>query len=198
MLSDGTIVYLNTSSSLKYPVRFNGAIREVELVGEGYFNVKHDPEHPFIVKANGIAVKVLGTSFNVRAYQEEKIISTTLVEGAVYVKNRQSEVILTPSQQAVCTPEGRDIDVQTVNTDYYVGWITGRFIFNNTRLDDILTRLQQWYNFEVFYEKEQLKDLPFSLNIDKQKDFSKILNALERTERIRFSIKGNTVVVKNY
>ena len=167
-------------------------------MGEGYFNVKHDPEHPFIVKANGIAVKVLGTSFNVRAYQEEKIISTTLVEGAVYVKNRQSEVILTPSQQAVCTPEGRDIDVQTVNTDYYVGWITGRFIFNNTRLDDILTRLQQWYNFEVFYEKEQLKDLPFSLNIDKQKDFSKILNALERTERIRLSIKGNTVVVKNY
>ena len=113
------------------------------------------------------------------------------------MRNQQSEVILSPSQQAVCTPEGRNIDVQTVNTDYYVGWISGRFIFNNTRLDDILTRLQQWYNFEVFYEKEELKDLPFSLNIDKHKDFSHILNALERTERVRFSIKDKTVVVKN-
>lgn len=197
MLSDGSVVYLNTSSRLRYPVRFSGKTREVELLGEGYFDVKHDPDHPFIVKTKDVAVKVLGTSFNVRAYQEEKVIYTTLVEGRVEVRNRQSEVILSPSQQAVCTPEGRNIDVQTVNTDYYVGWISGRFIFNNTRLDDILTRLQQWYNFEVFYEKEELKDLPFSLNIDKHKDFSHLLNALERTERVRFSIKDKTVVVKN-
>lgn len=197
MLSDGSVVYLNTSSRLRYPVRFSGKTREVELLGEGYFDVKHDPDHPFIVKTKDVAVKVLGTSFNVRAYQEEEAIYTTLVEGRVEVRNRQSEVILSPSQQAVCTPEGRNIDVQTVNTDYYVGWISGRFIFNNTRLDDILTRLQQWYNFEVFYEKEELKDLPFSLNIDKHKDFSHILNALERTERVRFSIKDKTVVVKD-
>lgn len=197
MLSDGSVVYLNTSSRLRYPVRFSGKTREVELLGEGYFDVKHDPDHPFIVKTKDVAVKVLGTSFNVRAYQEEEAIYTTLVEGRVEVRNQQSEVILSPSQQAVCTPEGRNIDVQTVNTDYYVGWISGRFIFNNTRLDDILTRLQQWYNFEVFYEKEELKDLPFSLNIDKHKDFSHILNALERTERVRFSIKDKTVVVKN-
>ena len=197
MLSDGSVVYLNTSSRLRYPVRFSGKTREVELLGEGYFDVKHDPDHPFIVKTKDVAVKVLGTSFNLRAYQEEEAIYTTLVEGRVEVRNQQSEVILSPSQQAVCTPEGRNIDVQTVNTDYYVGWISGRFIFNNTRLDDILTRLQQWYNFEVFYEKEELKDLPFSLNIDKHKDFSHILNALERTERVRFSIKDKTVVVKN-
>lgn len=197
MLSDGSVVYLNTSSRLRYPVRFSGKTREVELLGEGYFDVKHDPDHPFIVKTKDVAVKVLGTSFNLRAYQEEEAIYTTLVEGRVEVRNQQSEVILSPSQQAVCTPEGRNIDVQTVNNDYYVGWISGRFIFNNTRLDDILTRLQQWYNFEVFYEKEELKDLPFSLNIDKHKDFSHILNALERTERVRFSIKDKTVVVKN-
>ena len=197
MLSDGSVVYLNTSSRLRYPVRFSGKTREVELLGEGYFDVKHDPDHPFIVKTKDVAVKVLGTSFNLRAYQEEEAIYTTLVEGRVEVRNQQSEVILSPSQQAVCTPEGRNIDVQTVNTDYYVGWISGRFIFYNTRLDDILTRLQQWYNFEVFYEKEELKDLPFSLNIDKHKDFSHILNALERTERVRFSIKDKTVVVKN-
>ena len=197
MLSDGSVVYLNTSSRLRYPVRFSGKTREVELLGEGYFDVKHDPDHPFIVKTKDVAVKVLGTSFNLRAYQEEEAIYTTLVEGRVEVRNQQSEVILSPSQQAVCTPEGRNIDVQTVNTDYYVGWISGRFIFNNTRLDDILTRLQQWYNFEVFYEKEELKDLPFSLNIDKHKEFAHILNALERTERVRFSIKDKTVVVKN-
>lgn len=198
MLSDGTVVYLNTSSSLRYPVRFNGKIREVELIGEGYFQVRRDTACPFVVKANGVAVKVLGTSFNVRAYQDERFVSTTLVEGAVHVKNQQSGVVLSPSQQAVCTSESRGIDVQTVNADYYIGWVSGRFIFNNTRLDDILTRLQEWYNFEVFYEKENLKALPFSLNIDKHKDFSAILNALERTECVRFSINGRTVVVKNY
>lgn len=197
ILSDGTVVYLNTSSRLRYPVRFGDKVREVELIGEGYFQVKSDSVHPFVVKANGVDVKVLGTSFNVRAYQEEKLVSTTLVKGRVQVKNQQSEVILTPSEQAVCTAEDRNIDVQTVNTDYFVGWISGRLVFNNTRLGDILTRLQQWYNFEVFYENEQLKELPFSLNMNKHRDFSHILNALERTECVRFSIKGKTVVVKN-
>lgn len=198
MLSDGTIVYLNTSSSLRYPVAFKGDKREVELTGEGYFKVKRDTTHPFIVKANGVAVKVLGTSFNVRAYEDEKGVFTTLVEGSVRVNTQKTGIVLQPSQQAVCQSESTEISIQTVNTDYYVSWISGRFVFNNTRLDDILRQLQKWYNFEVFYQNKEMQDLPFSLNMLKYDDFSKILKAIERTEKVKFLVKGKSVVVQEY
>lgn len=198
MLSDGTVVYLNTASSLRYPVSFTGDIREVELSGEAYFQVKKDPSRPFIVKANGIGIRVLGTSFNVRAYRDEQEISTTLVEGAVRVATPQSEVILSPSQQAVCYTECKDIKVQTVNTDLYTSWMSGRFVFDNTCLDDILIRLRKWYGIEIFYENQELKELPFSLNITRYDNFNKLLNALERTRRVKFSVKDKTVIVRHY
>lgn len=197
-LSDGTLVYLNTASRLRYPVTFRGDFREVELSGEAYFKVKKDPAHPFIVKANGIDIKVLGTSFNVRAYRDEEETSTTLVEGAVRIKTSQSEVLLSPSQQAVCHWESKDIKVETVNTDQYISWMYGRFVFDNTRLDDILLRFQKWYGFEIFYENQDLKELPFSLDIVRYEDFSRLLNALERTHRVKFSIKNQTVIVGHY
>ena len=196
MLSDGTVVYLNSASSLRYPVSFGGDRREVTLTGEGYFDVKHDAGRPFIVKAGEAEIRVLGTSFGIRAYEDENEVLATLVEGFVNVRQDNSEVFLKPSQQAVCRPGSAHIEVQTVNVDYYVGWKSGRFIFNDMRLEDIINRIQKWYDFEVFFENADMKNIPFSVNIIKYEDYAKFFKALERTESVRFEIKGRTVVVK--
>lgn len=196
MLSDGTVVYLNSASSLRYPVAFKGDQRKVELRGEGYFEVKRDVNKPFIVKAVDVEIKVLGTSFGIRAYEDENQVLTTLVEGSVNVRKNQSEVLLRPSQQAVCMAGVDNIAVQVVNVEHFVGWKSGRFVFDNLRLEDIINRIQKWYDFEVFYQNDELKNLPFSVNIVKYEDFARFFKALERTESVRFEIKGKSVIVK--
>lgn len=196
MLSDGTVAYLNSASSLRYPVVFRGDQRKVELTGEGYFEVKRDVGKPFIVKAMDVEIKVLGTSFGIRAYEDENEILTTLVEGSVNVRKNHSEVLLKPSQQAVCISGADNVEVQTVNVEHFVGWKSGRFVFDNLRLEDIINRIQKWYDFEVFYQNDELKNLPFSVNIVKYEDFTRFFKALERTESVKFEIKGKSVIVK--
>lgn len=196
MLSDGTVVYLNSASSLRYPVVFGNNQRKVELTGEGYFEVKRDVSKPFIVKAMDVEIKVLGTSFGIRAYEDENEILTTLVKGTVNVRKNHSEVLLKPLQQAVCISGADNIEVQTVNVEHFVGWKSGRFVFDNLRLEDIINRIQKWYDFEVFYQNDELKNLPFSVNIVKYEDFTRFFKALERTESVKFEIKGKSVIVK--
>lgn len=197
VLSDGSTIYLNSESSLRYPVKFKGNKREVELKGEAYFDIARDSRKAFIVHVNDMEVKVLGTSFGIRAYDEEAEILTTLVHGSVNVRTKDAEVHLNPSQQAVYKTNGKNIDVQTVNVEHFVGWKSGRFIFDNLRLEDILNRLQKWYDFKVFYQNQESKDLRFSVNLIRYNDFTGFLKALERTESVKFEIKGKAIVVKS-
>lgn len=196
VLSDGSVVYLNSESSLRYPVAFAGSCREVELKGEGFFQVKKNTAKPFVVAVNDMKVTVLGTSFCIRAYEDEKETLTTLVEGSVNVRVKDTEVCLKPSQQAVYEENSDRIDVRTVDVSHYIAWKEGRFIFDNARLEDIIHVIQRRYDFEVFYTHSSLKELRFSLNIVRYEDFGSFFKALEGTESVRFEIKGKTVVVK--
>ena len=197
-LSDGTIVFLNSESKLRYPVPFKGKFRKVYLEGEAFFQVKSNKDKPFIVDVNQMKVKVLGTSFGVRSYKDEDRILTTLVEGKVFVSvpHINGKTILQPSYQACFNKKECKLESKIVDVEQYVGWKDGRLVFDNTPLDKILRELSRWYDFEVFYMNKDLKDIPFSINIKKYDDFNEILDVLEKTQKLKFRIKGKAVIVK--
>lgn len=197
-LADGTRVKLNSKSELIYPDNFSEHTREVTLIGEAYFDVAKDASKPFIVKANGIDVKVLGTSFNVSCYEQQPTIETTLVEGkvAVVIPN-QSEEIITPSQQLVFDKTKQTSATATVDTRIYTSWINDKLIFKNERIDVILTKLQYWYDFEIEYDNENIKENRFSLEIDKDTDLNKILDLINFTSNIKLIKTNHKITLKH-
>ena len=196
ILSDGTRVFLNAESRLKYPVNFSSDIRKVELEGEAYFEVHRDSLHPFIVEAREVQVNVLGTSFGVRAYPDEERILTTLVKGKVNMVADGRLLVLRPEEQAVFDLKSNDLTLATVNTELFVGWKDGRLVFDNCPLEHILKDLGRWYSFDVFYADPIVKKVPFSLNIRKHEKFAEVLELMQETGKVNFNINGNTVVVK--
>ena len=196
VLSDGTMVYLNAETELRYPVRFTGGERRVALKGEAYFDVVRDEARAFVVETEDMDVRVLGTSFGVRVYEGEEQALATLVEGRVMVDAGEGETELNPGQQAVFDKEGKNLAVREVDVEQFVGWKDGRLIFDNKPLSFILDELGRWYSFEVFYTSERLKEIRFSLNIEKHKDISQVLKFVERTGKVRFDVNGDTIVVK--
>lgn len=197
-LADGTRVKLNSKSELIYPDNFSEHTREVTLIGEAYFDVAKDASKPFIVKANGIDVKVLGTSFNVSCYEQQPTIETTLVEGkvAVVIPN-QPEEIITPSQQLVFDKTKQTSATATVDTRIYTSWINNKLIFKNERIDVILTKLQYWYDFEIEYDNENIKENRFSLEIDKNTDLNKILDLINFTSNIKLIKTNHKITLKH-
>lgn len=197
-LADGTRVKLNSKSELIYPDNFSEHTREVTLIGEAYFDVAKDASKPFIVKANGIDVKVLGTSFNVSCYEQQSTIETTLVEGkvAVVIPN-QPEEIITPSQQLVFDKTKQTSATATVDTRIYTSWINNKLIFKNERIDVILTKLQYWYDFEIEYDNENIKENRFSLEIDKNTDLNKILDLINFTSNIKLIKTNHKITLKH-
>lgn len=196
-LADGTRVMLNSRSELIYPDNFTEHTREVTLIGEAYFDVAKDASKPFIVKANGIDVKVLGTSFNVSCYETQSTIETTLVEGkvAVILPDRKEEVI-TPSQQLVFDKAKKTAATATVDTRIYTSWINNKLIFKNERIDVILAKLQYWYDFEFEYDNENIKENRFSLEIDKNTDLNKILDLINFTSNIKLIKTDHKITLK--
>lgn len=195
-LSDGTEVWLNAETKLKFPTRFSGDKRIVELSGEAYFEVTHNASKPFIIRTDDINVKVLGTSFGVRSYQEENSIFTTLVSGSVEVQGTQKNVRLTPSHQAIFDKSTRNLAIKQVDTELYTGWKDGKMLYDNCPLEEILRDLKRWYSFEVFYSNSQVKQIPFTLNIRKHEKIDGVLELMQKTGRVDFDIKGNTIIVK--
>lgn len=195
-LADGTTVHLNAETELRYPSRFTGDERRVWLKGEAYFEVRREESMPFVVETGGMAVRVLGTEFDVRAYEGEARTLTTLVEGRVEVDAGGGRRGLEPGQQAVFDRVKGGVEVRTVDVEEFVGWKNGRLVFDNRPLEYILDELGRWYSFEVFYAREELKDVPFSLNIEKHDDFAKVLRLVERTGKVKFTVNGSTVVVQ--
>lgn len=150
VLSDGSHVWLNAQSTLKYPLEFIGDSRTVELEGEGYFTVARDEKKPFRVISNGQEVTVLGTSFNVSAYADE-IVKTTLVNGAVQVRHGDQSTILLPGEQSSVNQSG-GLDKQQVDTEEATAWKSGMFYFNKTNIREAMAQLSRWYNIKIVYE----------------------------------------------
>lgn len=195
-LVDGTIVYLNAESQLTYPVVFSGTERKVHLVGEAFFDVQRDTSKPFVVDMDSLQIRVLGTEFGVRAYTDEECIKTTLKQGSVRVEVDQNNLTLFPGTQAIFKKSDHSLKREEVNINLFIGWKDGRLIFKHCPLEQILKDLGRWYNFNVIFERDELRSLPFSLNIEKHEDFTEVLDLLEETECVTFEVTHKMVFVK--
>ena len=198
VLSDGTKVWINSESELKYPVHFNQKQRVVELTGEAFFKVKSDPDKPFIVKTNGVYTKVLGTEFNVSSYPNEEL-NITLVEGSIALNqdNSDESILLKPGENANQKIGEKDITVSKVDVNKYIAWRNGYFYFQKERLEDILLKLERWYDFKVFYQNQGVKDYRFKMRADRDQEFKDIVSRLEQTGRISMEINGNIIIVSD-
>ena len=197
VLPDGSHVWLNAASSLKYPVAFSGGERVVELTGEAYFEVAHNKAMPFKVKTLRQQVEVLGTHFNVNAYNDEKITATTLLEGSVKVTSAADHrnTIIKPGQQSVTG--GGEIRVREVDTDEAMAWKNGYFLFNNENLGSIMRKISRWYNVDVLYQNDAAQSMVFSGTVSKYKNVSQVIRILELTNAVHFRIDNNRVIVSN-
>lgn len=194
-LSDGTQVHLNAMSALRYPVQFDGDTREVELTGEAFFEVTKS-DRPFVVKTKRMQVQVLGTVFNVSAYPEDSFTQTTLLSGAVKVHTSQgNSVELKPAQQAELDNRSAELTVRAVDPFMYTSWAQGKIYFKDERLEDILTYLARWYDIEVAYEKESLKNLRFGCNLDRYEAIEPFLNLLQETGKIRTRLEDRKIII---
>ena len=178
-LSDGTIVYLNAESEINFPVSFKGEQRIIELSGEAYFVVAKDEKHPFVVKTPDLSVKVLGTSFNLRAYGNEKNVVTTLAEGKVQVFDGQKFRDITPGEQVVYEKETKNMQVKQVDVSRYTAWRDGKFIFRNERLEDIMMYLARWYNVQYKFMDDKVKDIRIGAKLNRYSDMSPIIEMLK-------------------
>ncbi|WP_316836604.1 FecR family protein [Pedobacter nutrimenti] len=203
ILPDGTKVWLNAASSLRFPLSFASLKdRRVELNGEAYFEVSKDKAHPFKVINEGQEVSVLGTHFNINGYRDEGVIKTTLLEGSVSVlstyagsKLKPAEVIIRPGEQAILNRQG--IEVIKKDVDQVIDWKNGDFIFEKERLRDVMNKIGRWYNVKVIYDKDVNIDLTFSGQMSRSKDISEILKSLASTGEIKFEVKESTIRVIN-
>jgi transmembrane sensor len=198
LLADGSHVWLNAGSSLRYPVAFKGPIRRVKVTGEAYFEVSENADMPFVVNVgNRAEVKVLGTHFNINAYENEPFIQATLLKGAISTRaGKGSPVLLRPGQQARWSHTGpQDIQVlQPANPDNVIAWKRGFFNFENASLAEVMRTLERWYKVQVIYEKG-IPDMQFGGELSMQIPLQGVLNALRKT-KVHFRIEnGNKLIV---
>lgn len=193
-LPDGSKVWLNAASSLSYPLRFNNKERKVELTGEAYFEVVHNTSMPFKVKTASQQVEVLGTHFNVNAYQDEKSAKTTLLEGSVKISQIQSKTskLLKPGQQAVVT---NTISIIDVDAEQAIAWKEDLFMFNEDNLEHIMRMIARWYNVEVVFNEESLKTELYSGSVSKFVNVSHVLKKLELMGGVQFTIEKRMIKV---
>ena len=193
ILADGTTVHLNAGSKLTYPVRFAGKRRVVALEGEAYFDVVKDETRPFIVQTHLGEVTVLGTAFNINAYTDASVY-TTLVHGKVQFSSSSiGTIILSPGEQAVVSANGSE--KRMVDLDEYVGWVDGRYVFNNRPLGDIMKTFERWYDIQVYYETPNLRDITYSGNLKRYGTINSFLDALELTGDLTYKICGRNILI---
>lgn len=192
ILPDGTKVWLNAASSLKYPTLFKGGQRTVELTGEAYFEVTKNAAMPFYVKANNMQVKVLGTHFNIMAYNNEPAIKTTLLEGSVQLSSGTANNTLKPGQQGVLDKYGK-INVSDVNAEHAIAWKNGYFEFNRSGIHEIMNQLARWYDIEIAYEGN-IPDDEFVGKIERSAKLSQVLKIL-RLSKIHFVLENKKLTV---
>lgn len=196
-LSDGTRVWLNAESELRFPVQFGTGEREVYLKGEAYFDVRKDVARRFIVHLKESNVTVLGTSFNIKAYGDEDYIYTTLVEGKVRFTSEKEheEVTLRPGMQSVLNLKSGKTELKEVEVEQFTAWRQGRFVFPSTTLGDLMCQLKRWYDIDVVYLSPEAKGYEFRGAINRDMDLKNVLAIVEKTSNVVFDINGRTIKV---
>jgi len=192
-LADGSEVWLNSSSSIRFPVSFTGNNRTVEITGEAWFKVVHNAKQPFKVKVNGIEINDLGTEFNVNAYEDEAIVKTTLIEGSIKVANETTSSLIKPGQQALLNKEGEIKLASDIDMDKILAWKNGRFMFKNDDIKTIMRQVSRWYDVDIQY-KEPVNEL-FYGEISRNTKASSVFELLEATGAVHFVIEGKKIIV---
>ena len=204
VLADGSKVWLNSESKLKYPTTFiDGEERNIELVyGEAYFEISPSSEHKgseFNVITKGQKVNVIGTEFNIRAYNDESVIATTLIGGKIQIEKNKTKQILLPNQQAKININSNIIAVSTIDVLNEIAWVKGLFSFEEARLDDMMKTLSRWYNIDVVFENSSRKEFEFTGLLERTKTIEDILNIIKRTsenDEITFDIAETIIIIK--
>jgi transmembrane sensor len=192
-LADGSRIWLNSSSAIRFPESFSGKERRVELLyGEAYFEISHHADQPFRVAAQSQTVEVLGTHFNISSYMDEPSIKTTLLEGSVKVSAYHSFTVIKPGQQAIAG--NNQISVSEVNTEEAVAWKNGYFRFNGEKIESVMRKLSRWYNIEVRYEGVP-PDEEYHAAISRYRDINEVLKELEYSKSVHFKVEGRRVTV---
>lgn len=197
VLPDGSKVFLNAATTVKFPSVFDKKNRVIELVsGEAYFEVAKEKKRPFIVKSAGQQVEVLGTHFNINAYADEPLIRTTLLEGSVKVSNTAESFapqMLQPGQQAML--QGTRLNVINVDVDAVIDWKNGEFIFDNESLESLMRKVARWYDIHIEYADQEAKGVIYYGSISRFENVSKVLSKFEQTGEVRFKVDKNKITV---
>ena len=196
ILPDGSIISLNIDSKLIYPKKFKDTIREVTLIGEAFFDIKRNVNKPFIVNANELKIRVLGTSFNVKSYEKDSKIETTLVTGKVeLIKDKDTPIVLTPSQKAVFNKTEKKMKIEEVNSSDVIAWREGKLIFNKTSLKDVIKDLERKYQVQFVVSSESLLEYEYTGTFDNLK-IKEVLDLLSISSPIKYSIKNEKIILK--
>jgi ferric-dicitrate binding protein FerR (iron transport regulator) len=193
-LSDGSRVWLNAASSLRFPTNFAGTHRIVQLTGEAYFEVKSNPKRPFTVEVGSLKVNATGTRFNINAYPDENGILTTLAEGNVRVRSINSDVSLKPEQEVLTEPNGTMSPVRSADMETRLAWTNGKFIFNGADVPAIMRQIGRWYDVDVRY-LGPVKGETFTGMVSRQSDITRVLRIME-AGGIKFRIEKNVIMVE--
>jgi len=188
IMPDGSKVWLNSASSLRYPVHFTGLERRVEITGEAYFEVSHDASRPFRVMSGKQTVEVLGTSFNIMAYKDEESIKTTLIQGSVLVMHGKVSKLIKPGQQTSIKED--NISINDADISEAMAWKNGYFIFKSENIGSIMRKISRWYNVKVEYQGNDMAKV-FGGKISRARKVSEVLKMLESTGSLNFKLISN-------
>lgn len=196
ILEDGTKIWLNAASTVRFPSRFSSEQRKIEVSGEVYCEISKDPKRPFRVGFGNQMVEVLGTHFNINAYADENFTRTTLLEGSIKIVNTQTlqSKLLVPGDQAKMDPINNQLKIEKVNTEAVVSWKEGYFLFNQEPLESIMRKVSRWYDVEIIY-KGDIPQKKFGGNISKFNDVNELLDVLSATGSVRFETQGRRIIV---
>lgn len=193
-LEDGTQVVLNAGTKMKYPVFFVGPERKVFLEGEAYFDVKKDEEHPFVVSGKDFSVEVLGTSFDVKAYEEDRVSNVTLVSGRIAMNTQDTSILVSPGQQVAMSQE-HGITIRNVDVQDEISWMEYRLSIKEANLESIMKKLGKWYGVEIVYKKNELKNELYSGTIPYNISVEELLKLLNNTTNIEFTLNGGVIFI---
>lgn len=196
ILPDGTKVWLNSDSELKYPNIFNEDLRQVYLKGEAYFEVKHAEEHPFVVHAGECAIRVLGTAFNVSSYEGEKEIVTTLVKGRVAYTAGKQQGELIPGEQCVYERDAKIVQIQKVDVNQFISWKNGLFVFDHISMEELAKQISRWYDIEVIFPDQSARKISFTGAMERYKPVSYLLQILNETNTVDCRLEGGMLVFR--
>lgn len=196
-LSDGTVVFLNSISRVRYPVVFGGQ-RKIELEGEAYVEVAKDRERPFIVATRYMDITVLGTKFNVSSYEDDATIKTTLVEGSVRVTTADNQIslVLKPEEQLTYDKAAQRADIHQVDVSYALAWKDDFFRFRDIRLEELMKIVMRWYDVEVVYEDPEVKDYLFGCNFNRLESIEPLMRIFENNGKIQVDKEGNVLKIR--